>query len=90
MASSSQSDDPSIDQEIRLYREGDTWVAKDVDTGVTSQGERRAVALANLDEAVALYEGEIGRDPTDDELRERGIDPEDNRTGETNPPDVLE
>lgn len=89
MASSSRSDDPPFDREIRLYREGYSWVAKDVDTGVTSQGERPDVARANLDEAVALDEGEIGREPTDDELRGFGIDPDDNRTGETNPPDVL-
>jgi len=34
--------------------------------------------------------GEIGREPTDEELRELGIDPEENATGDTKPPDVLE
>lgn len=42
----------------------------------------------NLDEAVALYRGEIGREPTDEELREVGIDPDDNTSGEL--PDVLD
>jgi hypothetical protein len=46
--------------------------------------------LENLDEAVALHRGEIGHEPTDVELEELGIDPEDNTTGEQHPPDVLE
>lgn len=68
--------------------ETDWWTAVDEDTGVASQGETREEALENLDEAIALYKGDIGRDPTDEELREVGIDPEDNEsTGEL--PDVL-
>lgn len=59
-------------------------------TGVTTQGESRSDALENLDEAVALHRGEIGREPTDEEPRELGIDPEENATGNENPPDVLE
>ena len=87
MASSTQS---PRDGEIRLWREGDWWVAKDVETGVTTQGESREAALTNLDDAVALSTGERGREPTDEELREFGIDPADNATGEDEPPDVLE
>lgn len=41
---------------IVLEREGDIWVAEDVESGVASQGETREQALANLDEAVALAE----------------------------------
>ena len=78
------------DGEIRLWREGDWWVAKDVDTGVATQGKSREAALDNLDEAVALHDGEAGREPTDEELRELGIDPADNTTGDREPPDVLE
>jgi len=78
------------DDEIRLWREDGWWIAKDVATGVTSQGSFREAALSNLDEAVALHEGEIGRQPTDEELRKAGIDPADNTTGEEEPPDVLE
>ncbi|MFD1585915.1 type II toxin-antitoxin system HicB family antitoxin [Halorientalis brevis] len=88
MASSTRNGEPH-EEEIRLWREDDWWVAKDVETGVTSQGESRAAALDNLDEAVALHEGEIGREPTDEELRELGIDPEDNTTDDGAPPDVL-
>jgi predicted RNase H-like HicB family nuclease len=64
---------------ITLTEEGDWWVAKDEtvgEHGVASQGRTREEALENLDEAVALHEGEAGRPPTDDELREWGIDPE--------------
>lgn len=89
MASSTR-DGEAHDGEIRLWREDDGWIAKDVDTGVTTQGPSRETALDNLDEAVALYRGETGREPTDEELRELGIDPADNTTGEQEPPDVFE
>lgn len=77
------------DGEIRLWRDGDWWIATDVDTGVTTQGPSRDDALATLDEAVALHHGEIGREPTDEELRRLGIDPANNTTGEQEPPDGL-
>jgi len=89
MASSTRNGE-SHDDEIRLWREGDGWIAKDVETGVTTQGPSREAALDNLDEAVALHDGETGRGPTDEELRELGIDPADNATGDDEPPDVLE
>jgi predicted RNase H-like HicB family nuclease len=56
---------------------------------ITSQGKTREEALSNLDEAVALHNGEIGAEPTDEELRDAGINPEDNVTGEEAPPDVF-
>jgi len=87
---SSTADDDEPDREIRLVSDGEWWVATDVETGVTSQGETREAALENLDEAVALHRGEIGRPPTDEELREMGVDPEDNVTGDQEPPDVLD
>ena len=89
MTSSTRNGNPH-DGEIRLWREGDWWVASHVDTGVTTQGQSRKAALDNLDEAVALHNGEAGREPTDEELRELGIDPADNATGEREPPDALE
>ncbi|GAA0662069.1 type II toxin-antitoxin system HicB family antitoxin [Natronoarchaeum mannanilyticum] len=89
MASSTRNGEPHED-EIRLWREGDGWIAKDVETGVTTQGSTRKAALDNLDEAVALHDGETGREPTDEELRELGIEPSDNATGDDEPPDVLE
>ena len=91
MASSTTGgDENDSEQEIRLVHSGDLWVATDVETGVASQGETRTAALENLDEAVALHRGEIGRPPTDEELRELGIDPDDNVTGEEEPPEVLD
>jgi predicted RNase H-like HicB family nuclease len=68
--------------EIRLIQDPETdwWTAKDMDTGVASQGETREAALENLDEAVGLYRGEIGEsiDSWEEEkavLEELGIDP---------------
>ena len=89
MASSASNGD-AHDGEIRLWREGGWWIAKDVETGVTTQGSSRAAALENLDEAVALHDDERGREPTEEELRELGIDPAENATGDQEPPDVLE
>lgn len=89
MASSTRDSD-SRNQEIRLWRDDEWWIAKDVETGVTTQGRSREAALSNLDDAVALHDGDIGRPPTDAELREAGIDPSDNETGSETPPDVLE
>jgi len=77
------------EDEIRLWWEDEWCVAKDVETGVTTQGTSRAVALENLDEAVALHQGEIRYEPTDVELEELGIDPENNTTGEQYPRTCL-
>jgi predicted RNase H-like HicB family nuclease len=88
MASSTRDGD-AREGEIRLWREDEWWIAKDVRTGVTTQGQSREDALDNLDDAVALHDGETGREPTDEELREMGIDPADNTTGDDEPPDAL-
>lgn len=64
---------------ITLTREDEWWVAKDEtvgEHGIASQGRTREEALENLDEAVALYRDESGRPPTDDDLRDWGVDPE--------------
>ncbi|MFB6183772.1 MAG: type II toxin-antitoxin system HicB family antitoxin [Haloarculaceae archaeon] len=76
MASSTDADEYTREEEIHVWREGDAWVAEDVETGVASQGETRAEALEMLDEAVALHKGEKGRPVTDEDLEELGIDPE--------------
>ncbi len=78
-------------ERIVLTRDGDGewWVARDTVAEVTSQGRTRQEALENLDEAVAIVKGD-GRTPTDEELRELGIDPEDNRKGRGELPDVLQ
>jgi predicted RNase H-like HicB family nuclease len=79
---------PTSDK-ITLTREdgSEWWVATDEETGMVTQGKSRQAALENLDEVVALYNGDIGHPPTDAELRELGIDPEDNTSGEL--PNVL-
>lgn len=52
-------------------RESDGWVvARDEETGVSSQGETKAEALENLADAIALYErpepeGEETPEPSD-------------------------
>ncbi|GAA0288019.1 type II toxin-antitoxin system HicB family antitoxin [Halobacterium noricense] len=89
MASSTRNGEAHED-EIRLWREDGWWVAEDVETGVTTQGETREDALANLDDAVSLHEDDVGREPTSEELRELGVDPADNETGNDEPPDVLD
>mgnify|MGYP002761186899 FL=1 len=75
-------EDPTLPVNISLSlgESGDMWVARDEDTGVTSQGKTREVALENLDEAVAGYHG-AGESPSDEELRTMGIDPEQNTSG---------
>jgi predicted RNase H-like HicB family nuclease len=72
----------STGREVRLVEEDDGWwSAIDEETGVASQGETREKALRNLDEAVALHEGEAG-EPIDtpeaerEALRDLGIDPD--------------
>lgn len=79
----------SSGQEIQLTEDGDWWVARDVETGVASQGRTRTAALENLDEAVALHRGEAGHEPTDEELRELGLDPETARSEDGELPDIL-
>ncbi len=70
-----------VSRRITLTQEDDWWVAKDEEIGVASQGRTRQEALENLDEAVALYKGEIG-DPIEtweeekEVLEDLGIDPD--------------
>lgn len=73
-----------LEPTITLTEDESWWIAKDTETGVTSQGETRTEALENLDEALAGYHGD-GREPTDEELRDAGIDPEKNVSGESLP-----
>ncbi|NHX37836.1 MULTISPECIES: type II toxin-antitoxin system HicB family antitoxin [Halolamina] len=75
---------------LTLSEDGEIWVAKDEDTGVASQGETREEALEMLDEAVALHKGEIGHEPTDEELRELGIDPANNESGSLEDSEIFE
>jgi len=87
---SARTGDPDGAQRITLTLTEDEewWVARDEETGVSSQGRTREAALDNLDEAVAGYHGE-GREPTDEELRELGIDPANNESGSVDDSEIF-
>jgi predicted RNase H-like HicB family nuclease len=74
---------------ITLTREDNWWVAKDEQTGVVSQGKSRQEALENLDEAIQGYHGK-GEPPSEEDLRELGIDPERNISGSLEDSEIFE
>jgi len=77
-------------REIRLVENPDgQWTARDLEAEVTAQGETRAAALAALDEVVAALAGEAGHEPTDEELRELGVEPGAAREQGDELPDIL-
>lgn len=78
-----------VEPTITLTEDGDWWVARDVETGVTSQGRTREAALGNLDEALAGYRGE-GEEPSEGDLRDLGIDPESNESGSLGDSETFE
>lgn len=64
---------------ITLTEEDDgRWTAHDDSHGLTALGDTREGALESLDAVIEAAEGNGGRPPTDEELREVGIDPEEN------------
>jgi predicted RNase H-like HicB family nuclease len=76
---------------ITLIENADSWTAHDDTRGLTTQGETRAEALASLDAVITAVEEEGGHEPTDEELRAAGIDPEENANrGSGELPDVLQ
>jgi predicted RNase H-like HicB family nuclease len=81
--------EPPTGTTITLTREDDWWVARDEDTGVASQGKSRQEALENLDEALQGYHGE-GDTPSDEDLREMGIDPKRNTSGSLDDSEIFE
>lgn len=88
MASSSSDGEVGKD-EIRLWREDEWWVIKDISTGVTTQGRTKAEALANLDEALAGFHGE-GEPPSPADLEALGIDPKQNTSGNLENSEIFE
>jgi predicted RNase H-like HicB family nuclease len=86
---SSANRDPPVGTTITLTREDEWWIAKDEETGVASQGKTRQEALENLDEALQGYHGE-GEPPTAEDLRELGIDPEQNTSGSLEDSEIFE
>lgn len=83
------STDSVTNQSITLNDDGEWWVASDEETGVTSQGKTRQKALENLDEALEGYYGE-GESPSNSELRDMGIDPEQNSSGSVEDSEIFE
>ena len=64
---------------VHEQKEDGWWTAREETRGLVTQGETRDEALANLDDVIDAVENEAGRPPTDEELRETGIDLEANR-----------
>lgn len=77
-----------LEPTITLTRDDGWWIARDTETGVTSQGKTRQESLENLDEALEGYHG-AGEEPTEERLRDAGIDPDRNVSDPTLP-DALE
>jgi predicted RNase H-like HicB family nuclease len=69
--------------------ESEWWEVKDEVTGVATQGKSRRDALDNLDEALAGYHGD-GEPPTEEALRELGIDPAHNTSGSLDDSEMFE
>ena len=91
MAQADSGDVDTPEREIRLVKNPDgQWTARDLRVEVTVQGESQAAALANLDAVVAALNGDGGHTPTDDEIRELGVDPEAARSQDGDLPDVLQ
>lgn len=90
MAKADAGDADAPDREISLRKNPDgQWTARDLRVKVTAQGESRSAALANLDAVVAAVAGEGGETPTDEELRDLGVDPEVARSQDDDLPDAL-
>jgi len=78
-------------REIRLVENPDgQWTARDLDAEISAQGATREAALAALDDVVAALDGEAGTEPTDEEIRALGVDPEVARSEGGELPDVLQ
>ncbi|WP_436932283.1 type II toxin-antitoxin system HicB family antitoxin [Halosimplex halobium] len=78
-------------REIRLVENPDgQWTARDLQVEVSAQGATRSAALENLDAVVEAVTGDGGHEPTDEELRDLGVDPERARTQDDDLPDVLQ
>lgn len=91
MARADVGDGDAPDREIRLLKNPDgQWTARDLRVGVTAQGESRDEALDNLDDVVEAVEGDGGTPPTDDEIRDLGVEPEAARSQDDELPDVLQ
>lgn len=85
MASTTRKDDPEEGVEF-IHEDDGRITARDAETGVASYGDTKAEALRMLAEALELHE-EGGDAVDDDDLRELGLDPDDE--GEESVPDFM-
>ncbi|SMO38679.1 type II toxin-antitoxin system HicB family antitoxin [Halorubrum cibi] len=91
MARADPGDVDAPEREIRLLKNPDgQWTARDLRLGVTAQGDSRSAALDALDDVVEAVAGDGGHPPTDEEIRDLGVDPETGRTQGDELPDVLQ
>lgn len=64
-------------RQIRLIENSDgTWIARDLSMNVSAQGKTRDSAFAALDDVIPTVAGTSGHEPSDEQLRELGVDPE--------------
>jgi len=78
-------------RDIRLIQNPDgQWTARDLGHELTAQGKTSRDALDALEDVVEAVRGESGHEPTDEELRELGVDPETARSQSDSLPDVFE
>lgn len=91
MPQSRRAHDPDPEtREIRLLENPyGQWTARDLRAEISAQGKTREDALSALDRGVAALRGDEGHEPTDEELRELGVDPDVARSG-FDLPDVLQ
>jgi len=91
MARANRGEADAPDREIRLLKNPDgQWTARDLRVGVTAQGTSREGALDNLDAVVEAVDGDGGHPPTDEEIRDLGVDPDVARSQDDELPDVLQ
>lgn len=89
MATDVDRDDGPL-RDIHLVQNPDgQWTARDVALELAAQGDTREEALRALDDVVAGVHDDGGHVPTDEELRDLGVDPDVARSQDDELPDVL-
>lgn len=59
-----------------------TWTARDSEYNLTVLGKTRSEALDKLGEVIAAAEGDAGHEPTDEDIKELGVEPDQARDNE--------
>jgi predicted RNase H-like HicB family nuclease len=92
MSTGSSADHGQPTIEITLTQNEDGWwTARDETRGLTTQAKTREKSLLNLNAVISAVEDDDGEPPTDEELRDAGIDPETNaNAGTGDRPDILD